>query len=285
MNARTMAFSGIIVFACLLAGFASAATPTMETSALPPCREVADADHPHALRIGLATPGNPQLARHLAELAQTDAAVTLCRESWSTILPLATPFAKVAHLDKYYGWGVFLFGLATTLLLAASLTPRRWWRQPTALGLAGLFAATWLIGAASLACVNWLGWPQRLLYADILSLQRGHDAVAWKEVDGVRGFERMFAPFLAQGLGQPATMASASTTAASRQFSVRQALNMREHAGIDGKRLSTLGVGDIVTTTGLRLGDWWQVQTSVDGRRRMGWVSSLWLTSEATPGE
>ncbi len=35
--------------------------------------------------------------------------------------------------------------------------------------------------------------------------------------------------------------------------------------------------GTVVTTTGARDGDWWQVRAQVGGKEVRGWSSSLWL--------
>ncbi|MTV56510.1 SH3 domain-containing protein, partial [Massilia buxea] len=46
-------------------------------------------------------------------------------------------------LQAGHGAPAYLLALAITLVLAAFLTPRRWWRRPTARGLAVLGAGTW----------------------------------------------------------------------------------------------------------------------------------------------
>jgi hypothetical protein len=50
-----------------------------------------------------------------------------------------------------YMAGAFALGLAATLVLAALLTPARWWRRPTLRALAVLAAGTWGIGSLLLA--------------------------------------------------------------------------------------------------------------------------------------
>ena len=46
-----------------------------------------------------------------------------------------------------YTIGAFALGLALTLVLAAFLTPRAWWRRPSVRALAILAAGTWAIGS------------------------------------------------------------------------------------------------------------------------------------------
>lgn len=51
---------------------------------------------------------------------------------------------------------LYLAALLATLVLAAYLTPARWWKRPTARGLAILAGGTWAISSAVLA---WQGKP------------------------------------------------------------------------------------------------------------------------------
>jgi hypothetical protein len=46
-----------------------------------------------------------------------------------------------------YTIGAFAIGLAATLVLAALLTPRRWWQRPNLRALAIVAAGTWGIGS------------------------------------------------------------------------------------------------------------------------------------------
>ena len=75
----------------------------------------------------------------------------------------------------------------------------------------------------------------------------------------------------------PAAPPLAEAPVAGAQYRVRDHLNLREHTGIDARRLAVVPAGTRVTATGRRRGDWWQVSAVVDGRRLEGWASSLWL--------
>lgn len=54
-------------------------------------------------------------------------------------------------------------------------------------------------------------------------------------------------------------------------------LNLRAAKGTAAARIGVVPAESIVTATGLRDGDWWQVSARVDGREVRGWSSSLWL--------
>lgn len=86
---------------------------------------------------------------------------------------------------------------------------------------------------------------------------------------------------LLHGVFTPDTAPPMTTLAeapvAGAQYRVRDHLNLREHTGINARRLAVVPAGARVTATGQRRGDWWQVSTEVDGRRLDGWASSLWL--------
>lgn len=129
-------------------------------------------------------------------------------------------------------------GLLLTLCLAARLTPRAWWRRANARALAVLVCGTALLGG--------------LLHA-------------------------VFGPDAAPRATAPAVASLAEAPLAGAQYRVREHLNLREHTGIDARRLAVVPAGTRVTATGRRRGDWWQVSAVVDGRRLDGWASSLWL--------
>lgn len=67
------------------------------------------------------------------------------------------------------------------------------------------------------------------------------------------------------------------TPLAGRAYRVADALNLRAHKGVGARRVTVLPAGSVVTPTGMREGDWWQVSATVDGRPVEGWASSLWL--------
>ncbi len=139
-----------------------------------------------------------------------------------------------------YMIAAFAAGLALTLVLAAFLTPGRWWKRPNARALAILVAGTWGIGS-----------------------------------------------LLFQALPKPAMATTTATEGlaairpvwptAGRSYLVFEDLNLRAGSGIGARRLAVVPVGTVVTTTGTREGDWWEVSTRVGGKPATGWVSSLWL--------
>jgi hypothetical protein len=72
---------------------------------------------------------------------------------------------------------------------------------------------------------------------------------------------------------------------AGRQFTVHDDLNLREAKGPGSKRIAVVPAGSVVTATGARDGDWWQLSAQVGGQEVRGWSSSLWLRrpAEARP--
>jgi hypothetical protein len=125
----------------------------------------------------------------------------------------------------------YMAGLGATLVLAARLTPARWWRRPTLGTAAILVAGTWGLGAL------------------LLSLAPGQARLA----------------------------ATAPPASAGVSYTVFDDLNLRDGRGIGAPRIAVAPAGTVVTTTGLRDGDWWQVSARIDGREVRGWSSSLWL--------
>jgi hypothetical protein len=133
----------------------------------------------------------------------------------------------------------FAIGLAITLFLAAYLTPRAWWRRPNARALLISVAGAWGFGSLI------------LFFTHATPPAEASPAAASAEVPA------------ALNAGQP--------------FRVHRDLNLRAAAGVDTARLVTVPAGAVVTPTGARDGDWWQVKARVAGRDTEGWVSSLWL--------
>jgi hypothetical protein len=62
-----------------------------------------------------------------------------------------------------------------------------------------------------------------------------------------------------------------------QRYVVYHDLNLRHGASTAAPRLAVVPVGAIVTTTGRRNGDWWQVSTKIGEAQLTGWTSSLWL--------
>jgi hypothetical protein len=139
----------------------------------------------------------------------------------------------------------YALGLALTLVLAGCLSPRRWWRRPTAGNLA-------IAGAGTLA----FGVLFCCLFAALL-------------------------PAPARMAGQ-APLAAALPAAPARsmpalRYRVVDDLNLRAARATGAPRLAVLPAGTLVTPTGALDGDWWQVRARVQGRNVEGWASSLWL--------
>lgn len=133
---------------------------------------------------------------------------------------------------SYVAVAALAIGLLVTLVLAAWLTPARWWRQLNLRALAIVGLGTW--GVASL--VLWLAQAQAR------------------------------APVMAAALPD-----------AGRTFTVYDDLNLRAAKGTGAVRIAVVPAGSVVTATGLRDGDWWQVSARVGGKDVRGWSSSLWL--------
>lgn len=140
---------------------------------------------------------------------------------------------------------MYALAFAASLVLAAFLTPRHWWRRPNLKALAVLVAGTWGLGAMLLAFV-----PERAEARPAAPLQ----AIPAIPVT-------------------PALPAQVS-------YRVHEDLNLRAAAGTGARRLALVPAGATVTTTGAREGDWWQVRTRGEEAASPeieGWVSSLWL--------
>ncbi len=127
--------------------------------------------------------------------------------------------------------------LVLTLVLAAFLTPRHWWRRANARALAVLVGGTALFGALFMLAAG--AWPRH-------------------------------APPVALAAALPAH-------AAPRDYRVFEDLNLRAASGTGAARIAVVNKGAVVRTTGRFEGDWCEVTARVDGRLVTGWASSLWL--------
>ena len=145
------------------------------------------------------------------------------------------------HQGAAYGGALVL-----TLCACAWLTPRAWWRRPTAraLGLLGLGTAA----------------GGTLLLALIGNPARNPAAVA---------------PSVQTARAQDAT--GTDLPVAGARYRAHDALNLRVAGGVGAERLLVMPAGARVEATGRRDGDWWQVRATVDGKQVEGWASSLWL--------
>jgi hypothetical protein len=148
---------------------------------------------------------------------------------------------------KLYMVAAFAAGLVITLFLAAYLTPHQWWRRANARALLIMVVGAW-------------GFGSLILYA-------AHGRVAG-------------GPAPLPGATEAAAVVPvvpSSTPIAGQPFAVHRDLNLRAAAGVHAARLVTVPAGAVVTPTGARNGDWWQIKASVAGHDSTGWVSSLWL--------
>jgi hypothetical protein len=137
-------------------------------------------------------------------------------------------------------------GLMLTLVLAAWLTPRRWWRRPTAGTLALAGGGTLVFGALF-----------ALLFATLLPAAAPPVAAA--------------SPL---AVATPLAMPAITTRT---RYRVVDDLNLRAAKATGAPRLAVLPAGTLVTPTGAVDGDWWQVRARIKGGDVEGWASSLWL--------
>jgi hypothetical protein len=150
--------------------------------------------------------------------------------------------------------------LAVTLVLAAWLTPRRWWRRPNLRALAVLGGGTLAFGA---------------LFGALPGAFSGALASA-----APAATQTMLPALAAQAPDAASSGGAASRTArpaAGASYRVAYALNLRRAGGVDAARVAVLPAGVLVVATGAVDGDWWQVRVGADGAGREGWASSLWL--------
>lgn len=164
---------------------------------------------------------------------------------------------------KLYAAGAFALGLVITLFLAAYLTPRLWWRRPNARALLISLAGAW-------------GFGSLILYAAHARENARDDAPA---IAATSTAIQAASDRRAEARAITAAVATRDEAAliSGRPFAVHRDLNLRTAAGVHAVRLITVPAGAIVTPTGLRSGDWWQIKASEAGRESTGWVNSLWL--------
>ena len=138
----------------------------------------------------------------------------------------------------------YALGLALTLALAGCLSPRRWWRRPTAANLA-------LAGGGTLA----FGLLFCMLFAALMPAR-----------------PQPFAPAPLAML-PPAPVRAALAP----RYRVIDDLNLRTAKATGAPRLAVLPPGTLVTPTGRVDGDWLQIRARHKERMVEGWASSLWL--------
>ncbi len=143
----------------------------------------------------------------------------------------------------------YAVGLAATLVLAAFLTPRDWWRRANLRAATVLAVGTVAIGAT----------------------------LAWLFVPAV--------PALARPSAALAPVPPQRAPAPGARYRVHDHLNLRKARGVGSVRLAVVPAGATVVASGEHEGDWWEVSARIDGQEFRGWASSLWLRriDEARP--
>ncbi|MYN44951.1 SH3 domain-containing protein [Pseudoduganella sp. FT93W] len=174
---------------------------------------------------------------------------------------------------------IYPAALLVTLVLAAYCTPRRWWRQLNLRAIAVTLGGT-------------------LLFAQLFShwLLPAHaasgvvDSASTKTTDSVKTAASSGHSTATSARDDNAAArqsgAAAGSAARAQPFIVHHDLNLRYAAGVQATRMRTIPAGALVTPTGQRQGDWWQISACSGGQCSTGWVSSLWLRrSEETAGQ
>ena len=159
-------------------------------------------------------------------------------------------------LNDFHGVPAYALALALTLVLAAFLTPARWWRRPTARGLVIVGGGTWALGAM------------------LLHLVAAPPAAHAGQTD---------VPLQQDALSLPANLPT-NLPNPGQPYRVHRDLNVRDAAGVGAARMTVVAAGSIVTPTGVHQGDWWQIRYGAAAGAqgtRTGWASSLWLRSAA----
>jgi len=141
----------------------------------------------------------------------------------------------------------FAGALAVTLVLAAFLTPRSWWRRANARALAVLAGGTALFGCLFVLAAG--AWPPKPPPVPVAAL----------------------------AMPLPVSVAVPAPRLPVHDYRVFDDLNLRAASGTGAARIAIVPGGATVTTTGRIDGDWWEVTAPVDGRMVTGWASSLWL--------
>jgi hypothetical protein len=162
---------------------------------------------------------------------------------------------------KFHAIAAFVAGLIITLVLAAYLTPRSWWKRPNARALFIMVAGAWGFGSLILYATH----------APAAAMLHANAPAA--DGDSATGVREAAAP------APPASDSSsaARTAAAGQPFRVHRDLNLRTAPGVQAARVIVVPAGATVTPTGQQDGDWWQVRATIDGHAQTGWASSLWL--------
>ena len=152
---------------------------------------------------------------------------------------------------SYCAIAALLLGLAATLVLAAHLTPARWWKRPNLLALLVLLGGTWAVGTLMLPILE-------TVVETVAGVPRAHAAT----------------PAMARAVSSSTPV---PVPVAGRTYIAYQDVNLRSDSTVSARRIGVVPGGALVTLTGAHQGDWWQVTALLAGQRRVGWASSLWL--------
>lgn len=156
---------------------------------------------------------------------------------------------------------IYLAALVATLVLAAYCTPRNWWRRLNLRALAITLGGTLLLGHLS---------TQWLITAHARAEPSSNGAMTSASTGRI-------ANTASTSTVQADPRAAEAGSIATQPFSVHRDLNLRRSPGVDATRMLTIAAGALVTPTGIREGDWWQITACLHGKCNTGWVSSLWL--------
>lgn len=178
-------------------------------------------------------------------------------------------------LAAHHGALAWTIGLALSLVLAAFLTPARWWRRPTARGLAILGGGTWAIGTLLLLTVPDSAWTSASPSASPSASTSAFTPAS------TPGSGPAITAVAHAGVLQADVPAQHIVPAAGQRYRVHRDLNVRGSAGVGADRLAVVPAGALVTPTGERQGDWWRIRYDGGGGERLGWASSLWLRRSA----
>ncbi len=165
--------------------------------------------------------------------------------------------------------------LAATLVLAAVLTPASWWKRPNLLAACVLAGGTWGLGGLAL---QWLSAGPAQAAAPVVAGQQPAIARLLPASGSNSGGDNSIN-------SSNSNSSSSGRSSGSAQYVVRDDLNLRQGASTASARLAVVPVGALVTTTGLRNGDWWQVSAKVGDAQLTGWSNSLWLRRAKEGGQ
>lgn len=226
-----------IILLLLLAGI-SRFIMAAEYVDLPECNALVATDGKY--RLGMVSPmDNPDLEVRLYELGLFYEDLAICRTGWDQVLPTTQPWAPSPQLEKYIGYGVYAAALLVTLLLT-TLLPIAWCRHITVLGLLGVMAVTWLLGASGLTLANSLGITKDLFFNQVILLQESRGDEQWFEVTGVWDLDRQL---MKAGLEPNMSMSHLRAKADGKHFMLRSEPNSQVVTEVVAKDVTVTPTG------------------------------------------